>query len=205
MSDSLTEEERSKYEAMWEIQSYRITSPGYLLSESVLAFFASQINLGDSLTDFGCGSGLATLNFLEKGLSVHLVDIAKNALADKIAALTLLMPDKVRFSVACLWELPDTLLPSDWIYCMDVLEHLPTEKVDAALLQMSTRMKKGGAFQVFLEDEPFGNLIHKTLHLTIQPLAWWLEKLESYFSIVHTQAIIPDVRYTIFVEPKKRD
>lgn len=203
MSSQLTKQEKDKYETMWNVPSYRHTSPGYLQIESFLAFFNHFIQPGDSIIDFGCGSGFTTLPLLEKGLKVHLVDIAANALADKIAALTLLAPDLVSFTQGCLWDLPESICPADFCYCMDVLEHIPTEKIDAVLHNISKLSKKGGALQVFLIDEPFGNLIGQTLHLTIKPLSWWTEKIGLYFDIKEIRSIVPDVRYTLFVETKK--
>lgn len=202
MTDELIEKEKAKYESMWNVPSYRITSPGFILAEAFFDFFTDSIKPNDSITDYGCGTGFAALSFLEKELKVHLIDIASNSLADKIAALTLFLSDRIHFTEACLWSLPDTVPSSDWCYCMDVLEHIPTEKVDEVLHHIAKRTKKGGALQVFLKDEPFGNLIGDTLHLTIQPLSWWLEKIAYYFTIKEVASIIPDVRYTIFVESK---
>jgi 2-polyprenyl-3-methyl-5-hydroxy-6-metoxy-1,4-benzoquinol methylase len=203
MPSELTKQEKDKYEAMWNVPSYRHTSPGYLQIESFLGFFKDLIEPCDSIIDFGCGSGFTALPLIENGFNVHLIDIASNALADKIAALTLLAPDRVRFTQGCLWDLPDDVLSEDFCYCMDVLEHIPPEKVDDVLWHISKRSKKGGALQVYLLDEPFGNLIGKTLHLTIKPLSYWIEKIGTYFDIKEIKSIIPDVRYTFFVETKK--
>ena len=202
MDNPLTKQEQDKYESMWNVPSYRHTSPGFLQTETFLKFFEKLILAGDSIIDFGCGSGFTTLPFLEKGLNVHLIDIATNALADKIAALTLLASDRVQFTHACLWDLPDDIPSADWCYCMDVLEHIPTEKVDDVLNHISKRTRKGGALQVFLEDEPFGNLIGETLHLTIKPLPWWTDKIKTYFDISDVVTIVPDIRYTFYVTSK---
>jgi ubiquinone/menaquinone biosynthesis C-methylase UbiE len=201
----LTKQEKEKYEAMWNIQSYRASSPGFLLTSVFFDFFNTSIEPHDSITDFGCGSGFSALAFLENELKVHLIDIASNALADKIVALTLLYPNQIKFTQSCLWELPLEIPCSDWSYCVDVLEHLPTEKIDPVLREIAKRTKKGGILQVFLQDEPFGNLIGETLHLTIKPLPWWIQKINAHFSILGVAPIIPNVRYTIFVAPKKED
>ncbi len=204
MDKQLTKQEKEKYEAMWNVPSYRNSSPGFSLATLFFDFFKNSIQPHDSITDFGCGSGLSALAFLENELSVHLIDIASNALSDKIAALTLLYPNQIKFTQSCLWELSLEIPPSDWSYCIDVLEHLPTEKIDLVLQNIANRTKKGGVLQVFLEDEPFGNLIGETLHLTIKPLPWWIQKIESHFSILGVLPIIPNIRYSIFVAPKQK-
>ncbi|MBM3207129.1 MAG: class I SAM-dependent methyltransferase [Chlamydiae bacterium] len=201
MTDLLTEQERIKYVSIWKINSYRLVSPGYNSANCFFNFFKEKIQPGDSITDFGCGTGITTLNFLEKQLSVQLIDIAHNALSDEINALTILLPSRVKFYNTCLWELSDNILPTDWIYCIDVLEHIPTEKIEACLIELSKRMVKGGAIQVFLEDEGFGKIIGEPLHLTIKPLSWWHEIISKFFDIKHIASVIPDIRYTFFVEP----
>jgi len=204
MTDNqLTKKEQEKYESIWNIPSYRASSPGYLQTSVFFDFFKDLIKPGDSITDFGSGSGFSTLPFLENNLTVHLIDIASNALDEKITALTTLLPDRITFTNSCIWEIGLEVPPSDWIYCVDVLEHLPTEKIDDSLREIAKRTKKGGLLQIFLQDEPFGQLIGETLHLSIKPLPWWIEKINSHFSILGLAPIIPNVRYTIFVAPKK--
>lgn len=198
----LSTQEKKKYEKMWDVPSYRHTSPGYICLEILFDHFGKEIESGQSITDFGCGMGLTTMTFLEKGLKVQLVDIATNCLQDKIEALLLLASDKVSFTQASLWDLPKSLPPTDWIYCVDVLEHIPTEKVDDCLIHMKNRCLKGGVLQVFLIDEPYGDLIEEKLHLTIKPLEWWKEKISKYFHIDAIAPIIEDVRISFFIRNK---
>lgn len=197
--DNLSSKEKQKYEKMWDVPSYRHTSPGYICLEILFDHFANEIKEGQSITDFGCGMGLTTMTFLEKGLTVQLVDIASNCLEDKIQALLLLQSDKASFTEGCLWNLPKSVKPTDWIYCVDVLEHVPTEKIDTCLKELSTRCLKGGVIQVFLIDEPYGDLIQEKLHLTIQPLEWWKQKISQYFHIEAIAPIIEEVRISFFV------
>lgn len=200
--DDLSLLEQKKYEEMWNHTDYRVNSPGY---ESVPLFFDAfkrHLEEGDSLTDYGCGCGLAALRFLERGLKVKLVDIAKNCLEDKIFSLTLLRPDELSFTEASLWELPDSLGESDWVYCADVLEHLPTEKTDSVLSQIASRTRKGGLFQVFHKDESFGELIGKPLHLTIESEEWWHKRISSHFDLLVAIPLIPAIRTTYLVASK---
>ena len=45
-----------------------------------------------------------------------------------------------------------------------------------ALSQMAARTRRGGFFQIYLQEEPFGELIGEKLHLTVRPKEWWVEK-----------------------------
>ena len=203
MDDKIFLQEKTKYEKMWGNEPYRANSPGYNSVADFLACIKSRKSSSDSLIDFGCGTGVVSIPFLEEGFKVSLVDIADNCLNDNIHALTFLFPELITFFLAPLWELPSSLEKSDWIYCMDVLEHLPPERVDKALSEMAKKTKKGGALQVFLQDEGMGKIVGETLHLTIRPLDWWLEKISNYWVVEEVQPIIPGVRYCIYIGPPK--
>jgi 2-polyprenyl-3-methyl-5-hydroxy-6-metoxy-1,4-benzoquinol methylase len=193
--------EKAKYKKMWAHEIYRFSSPGLEAAPLFLESFKEEVRPGDSLTDFGCGTGLVALSFLEKAFKVHLVDIAENCLEDKIATLMQLLPDQLFFTQASLWELPDAMEKSDWIYCVDVLEHLPRDKVETALTLLASKTKKGGLIQVFHKEEPFGALIDETLHLTIQPEKWWTEKIGSCWKLLDIVPIVPLYRTTYIVGP----
>lgn len=198
---TLESKEREKYEKMWQIPDYRITSPGHMCSSVFFDFFGERLKNGDSITDFGCGTGLVALSFLERGLKVHLVDIARNCLQDQIEALTLLIPDQIQFTQTCLWNMPETTPATDWIYCMDVLEHLPEETVEPCLKAMAARTKKGGIFQIFLQDDLFGDVIAEKLHLTIKPQEWWINQIKCHWHIESIVPIFPDIRFCCLIGP----
>jgi len=193
--------EKQKYEAMWEHAEYRLSSPGFEAASCFFDHFKERIQEGDSILDFGCGTGRTSSLFFSKGLFVRMIDIASNCLDENIISLMHLFPHAIEFMEASLWELPSTVASADWIYCCDVLEHLPSEQVDAALFQMAKRTKKGGFLQIFLKDEPFGLMIGKRLHLTIQPKEWWIEKISKYWKIEGFGPEIKNSRFTVFVVP----
>lgn len=192
-------QEKIKYEKMWNQELYRKRSPGLLLATFFLYHIQDRVKVGDSILDFGCGTGAASLLFFEKGLDVTLVDIANNCLSPIARDLVQNKTAKFKFIEASLWDLPQDLNPCDWIYCIDVLEHLPEPKLMEALQSMAKKTKKGGALQVFLEDETMGESIGEKLHLSIYPLNWWIEKISSFWKIEHVQEIIPNLRYCIYV------
>lgn len=198
----MQKEEQQKYEAMWGHDAYRLSSPGCEAAACFLTHFGPKIEQGDAVIDFGCGTGRAGAFFLSQGFNVRLVDIAANCLDENVASLTALFPQEIVFVNGCLWDLPASLESAAWAYCCDVLEHLPQAHIDAALFQMAQRTKKGGFFQIFLKDEPFGLMIGKRLHLTIQPKEWWIEKISAHWAIEDFGPEIPGSRFTVFVRPK---
>ncbi len=195
--DELLLTEKKKYEKIWQDKRYRSSSPGYKLAH-LFFLFAKQVR-GDSITDFGCGTGRAALRFLGRGMDVQLVDITKSALDESIKTLAHI-DKRVQFVEASVWDLPQEVATTDWIYSADLLEHLPEEKIDSAFKCMASRTKKGGMLQIYLEEEPFGELIGETLHLTLKSRQWWIDKVAQYWEIVLVSPEAADhVRFCIFV------
>jgi len=185
---------------MWRRPEYRQNSPGFHAVGEFFKYFQDQIDEGDSIIDFGCGTGQAGAFFFVEGLSVHMVDIASNCLDEKVSHLLSLCPEKIAFIEACLWDLSESLSPADWIYCCDVLEHLPEKHVDAALFHMASRTKKGGFLQIFLKEEPFGDLIGKKLHLTVQSKEWWVDKIKKYWKVDAFGPEVEGYRFSVYIK-----
>lgn len=180
--DKLAKEELQKYEKIWgAFPEYREESPADYLIPVFLSHFENQIKPNDSHLDFGCGTGRSALPLLSARMDVHLVDISENCLDPDIFLLQL--KKTIHFTQGCLWDLPSQLKPAKWITCMDVLEHLPQDKVDEALRGMSIRMTQGGFFSIYLQDEQFGQKVGQKLHLTVQPASWWIKRISKYFKI----------------------
>lgn len=78
----------------------------------------------------------------------------------------------------CLWEeWPAKLWPIfDLGICCDVLEHIPTEKVDDVLEQMFLNCNNL-LISIALRIDVQGDLIGERLHLTVKPKEWWYRKL----------------------------
>jgi ubiquinone/menaquinone biosynthesis C-methylase UbiE len=175
-------QEQKKYDLLWaQCPAYRECSPGELFAPLFLNYF--KVKAGETLLDFGCGTGRAASAFLEKQLKVTLIDFSAHALDEQMRHLIALIPDQLQFVQADLATLPETLPAADWIYCCDVLEHIPEAQVDAVLKGMARCMKKGGYFSICLQEDQFGKAFDLVLHVTVRDKAWWLKKISSYFSI----------------------
>lgn len=170
--DDLTRIERKKYLAIWQRPEYRKVSPGMLECER--AFAVCEMQAGQSLVDYGAGPCRATKWFQDQGLSVTAVDFAPNA-----------RETDVPFTEACLWNLPADLAPVDHAFCTDVLEHIPSEKVDAVLAGIAARTKRAAYFRIATRPDKMGpRLLKEPLHLTVQGGEWWRRKVEAHWPIV---------------------
>jgi SAM-dependent methyltransferase len=157
--------EQKKYEEVWSNKEYRQVAPG----EETFLTFLEQVSpqAGDTVIDFGCGTGRGAQALKAHGLKVTGVDFAANCLDPEVdiefvqADLTKIIPVNSRYG-----------------YCTDVMEHLPPEQVGDVIkniLNSSTLV----FFQISCVEDTMGYLVGAPLHLTIQDHDWWKQKIES--------------------------
>lgn len=175
------EDEKRKYERMWTIPGYRVSSPGEDLVDAAVT--ALGMESGQSVIDFGCGPGRATKKLRDMGFTVLGLDIAENCRDEGM---------DFPFRLECLWNLPADIEPADWGYCCDVMEHIPPEHVDAVLAGIRAKTRKGAFFNIAFFHDGFGNVIGERLHLTVQPQSWWLDRLRQHWPMVEVVASIED-------------
>lgn len=162
------ETERDKYTKIWKDPAYSLRSPGLRHLPDALQWMKPEA--GASITDWGSGSGQASDKLHELGYNVRMVDIATNAYKGQLAVIE-----------ACLWDLPQDMGATEYGICCDVMEHLPPERIDAALSGIAKRTEKAVYFQIALFDDT--TYTHAgPLHLSVFPPDWWKEKLFAHFS-----------------------
>jgi hypothetical protein len=164
---SLSESEGAKYRAVWGNAQYRVVSPGTRHLQGAIQWMAPKH--GASFTDWGCGTGRVAEELSELGFDVRLVDIAPNAYVGTLP-----------FTQACLWELPESLEPTEYGFCADVMEHIPTEHVDGVFAGIAARTRKKCFFQIALFHD---NYFRESgpLHLSVFPPEWWQDKIAKHY------------------------
>lgn len=170
--DNLSKIERDKYASIWQRPEYRKVSPGMFEWERAHTVFGMKE--GESLNDYGAGPARATLEFQRQGLNVLAIDIADNA-----------RETDVPFVQASLWDMGPKVMPSDYGFCCDVMEHIPPEKVGDVLQAIADRSHKGAYFRIATRKDRMGpKLLGKPLHLTVQTASWWRQQLEKHWPLV---------------------
>lgn len=135
---------------------------------------------GESLTDFGAGTGRATAWFAAQGLDVLAVDFVPEALETDVP-----------FREACLWQMGRKVRSADLGYCCDVMEHIPRDRIDAVLAGIAKRTRRGCFFNIATRPDVCGRLIGETLHLTVEPAAWWRARLAEHWADLQVIAETP--------------
>ena len=163
---STIEEEIEKYQKAWDL----IYTDQNECGTRHVAFFLDHFDISknDKIVDLGCGSGRSVKLMRDQGFDAYGIDLIKSRYIDDIP-----------FTQANLWNLPDKKF--DYIFCTDVLEHIPTDRIEDVLDNMRKICGKGIFLAVATRPDQAGKYINETLHLTVQDVNWWLEHLGSRF------------------------
>ena len=163
--------EPAKYRRMWKLPQYRVNSPAEQKAEQIAAILSRHE--AKTVVDFGTGTGRGAARLQDKGFAVTAIDFAANCLDDDV---------DIPLIISNLWKLPAGI-KGDAGTCIDVMEHIPMEKVDAVLSNIS---KAVGVcvFNISFRPDQLGALIGEKLHMTVRPPQWWLEKLQQHFQDV---------------------
>lgn len=187
--------ENIKYEKMWEVDDYRLVSPG----EGSAQIFLQQAHpLPDSTCiDFGCGTGRGGLMIALFGnMIVTLVDFAGNALDEEVKNACVTQPHRISWLQADLNQ-PLPVIAA-YGYCVDVMEHIPPDEVEVVLSHI-LRAANHVFFQIATVDDVMGARIGEPLHLSIHPYAWWLKALRKQGVAVHWSQDCGDGRCQFYV------
>jgi SAM-dependent methyltransferase len=168
---TLFETEREKYATVWGAVGdlYAEHSPGVRCLPAFLDLAGAEGH-GRAVLDAGCGSGQAGVALAVAGYRVTLADLTDAGLAPDARALP--------FLPIVLWRpIPaqrGAMMPWwDYVYCCDVLEHLPTAYVGLALDRLLTVAGTAVFLSVGLTHDVHGMWVGEPLHQTVQPYCWW--------------------------------
>ena len=161
----LEDQERSKYEKVWENRDYRKVSPGELVVHEFL-----ELSEG-SVLDIGCGTGRAAQRIKNAGREVTGFDIACNCLDTEV---------DIPLVLGCVWS--DTLPEADWGFCTDVMEHIPEKRVHDAVANIA-KSCKNVYFRVYMHPDN-GKFSDEPLHLTCKPATYWFSVISEYWNNV---------------------
>lgn len=161
--------ERIKYERVWQEDAYRQVCHSETLWTEHRKCFPDEF--GTAL-DIGCGLGNMVTRWNDAGVDAYGVDIAGNCLSESVAES---YADKVFVCPIWLFVRQPIEGKFDVGVCADVMEHIPNDKVDESLRHIAACCEH----VVFKIDHVANSFIGETLHLTIEPVQWWLEQMNA--------------------------
>ena len=164
--------EAEKYELLYDqVPEYRDGSPGV----GHLKRFKHYLSPRATINIYGCGPGRAGRILAQRGHEVRMIDIARNALEDSTIEY-MMDADRLSFIAGDLGTMLGVMPPADFGYCCDVMEHIPTDRVER-VLQNIKYLTPNTYFAIAGQPDGYGARIGQTLHMTVKPFEWWQERL----------------------------
>lgn len=180
----IADAERARYEDVWSsLPTYGDYSPGERWVDAFLSM--SGTIMRGSILDAGCGSGKGGVALRAKGFyPVALCDITDDGLIPEARAFL--------FTRTCLWGnlKRDVRRFYDWVYCTDVLEHIPTEWTMLAVARMLEVSRRGCFFSIAFVPDNYGAFLGTSLHQTVESFVWWKTRLQEVGHVVEARDLL---------------
>ena len=189
--------ERQTYTDMWALDAYATHSPGAAMVPIFLDMIrplqterVDQWTAG-SVLDAGCGSGKGAIALRDAGFGrVTLCDLTDAGLVDEAKDL----PFHDVF-------LTDNLAPAvgyhDWVYCCDVMEHVPPTFTMLVVHQMLRVARRGVFLSISLVPDGFGAWVGKPLHQSVQSFTAWRDQLATIGEVVECRDLLTSGVYLV--------
>lgn len=170
---SITQTEKQLYGQVWnDLDNYGDVSPGARLVPLFMAMTKSMS--GATVLDAACGSGKGAVELVKAGFVVEMCDITDEGLIEEAQTFP--------FTKQCLWNPIDTAV--DYVYCCDVMEHIPTEFTMLVIWQLLKVTRRGVFLAISLVPDRFGVWVGEPLHKTVRDFVWWRDRLGEIGHVV---------------------
>jgi SAM-dependent methyltransferase len=182
---AILETERALYADLWaSLPAYAEHAPGTRYLPVLLDAAGDRRG---TVLDAGTGSGKGALAVAAAGFDVTLCDVTDAGLVDEAQGFP--------FVNACLWHpLPGRY---DWVYCTDVLEHVPPQFTMLAISQMLAVAREALVLSVSCVPDGFGVWAGRALHQTVQPFVWWRDSLREIGTITEARDLLSDACFVV--------
>lgn len=189
----ILQHERQTYDQAWSVPAYAEYSPG----EKALPIFLDMIGPppqwhAASVLDAGCGSGKGSLALRGAGFDVRCCDLTPSGLPE---------PWTLPFHEAVLWnDLRPIVGFSDYVYCCDVLEHIPPPFTMLVISRLLDVARRGVFLTISLTPDAFGAWVGRPLHQTVQSFNAWRDQIAVIGNLVECRDLLNTGVY--YVRPR---
>jgi 2-polyprenyl-3-methyl-5-hydroxy-6-metoxy-1,4-benzoquinol methylase len=196
-SSSLTTRQRERYQEVWQtLDHYGDHAPG----EAWLPLFLdiTGTTMRTSVLDAGCGSGKGALALQAAGFTrITLCDLTDAGLVPDARS------EKLPFVSASLWDdLRKSCGFHDWVYCCDVLEHVPTPFTMLVISRLLEVARRGVFLTISFVPDNFGIWVGGPLHETQQSFTAWRDQLATLGTVEEARDLL--IAGAFLVKPQKR-
>ncbi len=181
-TDKVAELEKKKYDDCWTSNYKRSRC-----AEPLINLVLKTMKKDDRVLDIGCGDCTTLLGLRKAGVDCMGVDI------------TLKGAPKNAYGIfeAPVWDMPFDDGQFDYTVSTDVLEHVPTDKMQATIKEI-LRVTRRKTFHVVALFDGIRNGV--ILHMTVKPMTWW----QAQFDAAHSNGVDATVMSrNVFMAGKK--
>jgi 2-polyprenyl-3-methyl-5-hydroxy-6-metoxy-1,4-benzoquinol methylase len=199
---NISHSERDTYADVWtSVESYGDFAPGEQYLPLFLQCLGDGKRSGVTVLDAGTGSGKGAVALAREGFDVRMCDMTDAGLVDAAKGLP--------FYEACLWHDLSAVARdfgywnrrrAEYVYCTDVLEHVPPQFTMLAIARMLAVCSKGLFLTVSLVPDSFGVWAGKSLHQSVFSFVWWRDALRELGTVVEARDLIGNAVF--FVRPR---
>lgn len=193
MTGRVEAREREQYSNLWQsVSRYGDHAPGEGYVDLFMAMSGAQ---SGTVLDAGCGSGKGAIALDARGFDVAMTDLTGDGLTEEAAGLS-------AFAPSCLWrpiadQLGSPYRTFDWVYCCDVLEHVPTEYTLLTIARLLEVARQGVFLSIALVPDHFGLWVGKPLHQTVQPFTWWRDRIRGIGRLIECRDLLMTGLYLV--------
>lgn len=195
---SVQQKERELYEEVWQAPAYSVHAPGEDFIEMFMdiAGVVPEATYRLTVLDAGTGTGRGALALRKRGFNVTMTDLTPDGLTAEAQELP--------FFRSCIWDDLSLVAPYrfggqyDYVYCTDVMEHLPTQYVMLAVMRLLAIARHGVFFNIALAHETWGTFAgEETLHKSVFAFTWWRDNLATVAKLVECRDLIKSGVYFV--------